>query len=92
MAVKNHRNGAANPNAQRQQVRTLDEVLGGRPVSVTSLVAMLSRWRGRGAVVVASETAIKRLAVDSSKPVRVTASASCVEVAGQTGADALITE
>ena len=93
VAVKNHRNGAANPNAQRQQVRTLDEVLGGRPVSgsLTSLQCC-PVGEGAAAVVVASETAIKRLAVDSSKPVRVTASASCVEVAGQTGADALITE
>ena len=39
VAVKNHRNGAKNRNAQRQKERTLDEVLGGKksPASLTAL-------------------------------------------------------
>lgn len=75
VAVKNHRNGARNPNAQRQQDRTLDEVLGGKKVS-GSLTALQCTPIGEGAaaVIVASDDAIKRLGINPDRAVRVTAS------------------
>jgi acetyl-CoA acetyltransferase len=77
VAVKNHANGARNPNAQRQQVRTLEEILGGRPVAgkLTTLQCT-PVGEGAAAVIVMSEDAIRRLGVDSDKPVRVTGSAA----------------
>ncbi|MGC3985031.1 MAG: thiolase family protein [Pseudorhodoferax sp.] len=77
VAVKNHGNGARNPNAQRQQARTLEEVLGGRAVSgrLTTLQCT-PVGEGAAAVVVASEDAIRRLGIAGSKPVRVTGSAA----------------
>ena len=50
VAVKNHANGAKNPNAQRQKVRTLEEVLGGKPISGT-LTALQCTPVGEGAAV-----------------------------------------
>jgi acetyl-CoA acetyltransferase len=77
VAVKNHANGARNPNAQRQQARTLGEILGGRPVAgkLTTLQCT-PVGEGAAAVIVMSEDAIRRLGVDSDKPVRVTGSAA----------------
>lgn len=77
VAVKNHGNGAKNPNAQRQQARTLEEVLGGRAVSgrLTTLQCT-PVGEGAAAVLVASEDAIRRLGIAGSKPVRVTGSAA----------------
>lgn len=77
VAVKNHGNGAKNPHAQRQQARTLDEVLGGRAVSgrLTTLQCT-PVGEGAAAVIVASEAAIRRLGIASDKPVRVTGSAA----------------
>lgn len=77
VAVKNHGNGAKNPNAQRQQARSLDEVLGGRAVSgrLTTLQCT-PVGEGAAAVIVASEDAIRRLGIAGSKPVRVTGSAA----------------
>jgi acetyl-CoA acetyltransferase len=77
VAVKNHANGARNPNAQRQQARTLEEILGGRPVAgkLTTLQCT-PVGEGAAAVIVMSEDAIRRLGVDSDKPVRVTGSAA----------------
>jgi acetyl-CoA acetyltransferase len=77
VGVKNHANGARNPNAQRQQARTLEEILGGRPVAgkLTSLQCT-PVGEGAAAVIVMSEDAIRRLGVDSDKPVRVTGSAA----------------
>src|SRR5580698_6291432 len=48
VAVKNHGNGAKNPNAQRQKARTLEEVLGGRAISGT-LTALQCTPVGEGA-------------------------------------------
>lgn len=75
VAVKNHRNGAKNPNAQRQQERTLDEVLGGKRVS-GSLTALQCTPIGEGAaaVIVASEDGIRRLGIDAGRAIRTTAS------------------
>ncbi len=77
VAVKNHGNGAKNPNAHRQQPRSLDEVLGGRPVSgYLTTLQCCPVGEGAAAVIVASERAIRELGVDGSKPVRVTGSAA----------------
>lgn len=83
VAVKNHRNGAKNPNAQRQKVRTLEEVRGGRPISGT-LTALQCTPVGEGAaaVIVASEAGIKRLGIDTARAIRVASSAAGSEKAG----------
>jgi acetyl-CoA acetyltransferase len=83
VAVKNHNNGAKNPNAQRQKTRTLDEVLAGRPISGT-LTALQCTPVGEGAaaVIVASEAGIKRLGVDPGRAIRVASSAAGSETAG----------
>lgn len=80
IAVKNHGNGAKNPNAQRRQVRTLDEVMGGKRIagSLTSLQCT-PRGEGAAAVIVASEEAIRRLGIDSGRVARVAASAAASE-------------
>ncbi len=82
VAVKNHGNGAKNPNAQRQKARTLQDVLGGRPVS-GQLTALQCCPVGEGAaaVVIASEDGIRRLGLDGSRAVRVAASAAISEIA-----------
>ncbi|TXL77097.1 thiolase family protein [Vineibacter terrae] len=94
VAVKNHRNGALNPHAHRQQVRTLEEILGGRPVSGTlTALQCCPVGEGAAAVIVVSEDAIKRLGIDPAHAVRVTASAASSERAGAVGAaDASITK
>ncbi len=77
VAVKNHGNGALNPNAQRQQARTLEEILGGRVVSGNFTTLQCTPvGEGAAAVIVASEEAIRRLGVGGDKPVRVTGSAA----------------
>jgi len=75
VAVKNHGNGAKNPNAHRQRARTLDEVMSGRRVSgdLTTLQCC-PVGEGAAAVVVASEDGIRRLGIDPSRAVRVTSS------------------
>jgi acetyl-CoA acetyltransferase len=76
VAVKNHGNGAKNPNAQRQQARTLDEVVGGRKVSGNFTTLQCTPvGEGAAAVIVASEDAIRRLGIAGNKPIRVTGSA-----------------
>lgn len=77
VAVKNHRNGALNPNAHRQQARTLDEILGGRAVSghLTTLQCT-PVGEGAAAVIVACEDAIRGLGIGGDKPIRVTGSAA----------------
>jgi acetyl-CoA acetyltransferase len=77
VAVKNHGNGAKNLNAQRQQVRSLEDVLGGRLVSgrLTTLQCT-PVGEGAAAVIVASEEGIRRLGITGDKPVRVAGSAA----------------
>lgn len=81
VAVKNHRNASKNPNAQRQQERTLEEILSGRKIA-GSLTALQCTPIGDGAaaVIIASEDAIKRYAIDASRAVRVAASAAASEM------------
>ena len=77
VAVKNHRNGSKNPNAQRQKERTLEEVVSGRRVSGSLTVLQCTPiGEGAAAVVVASEEGIRRLGIDMARAVRVVASAA----------------
>ncbi len=77
IALKNHRNGARNENAQRQKERTLDEILNGKKVS-GSLTALQCTPVGEGAaaVIIASADAIKRYDLDAGRAIRVAASAA----------------
>lgn len=76
-AVKNHNNGALNPNAQRQKPRTLEEVLGGRKVSGELTVLQCTPvGEGAAAVVLMSEDAIKAHGIDPGRAVRVLSSAA----------------
>lgn len=77
VAVKNHRNGARNPNAQRQQERSLEEVLAGKRVS-GSLTTLQCTPIGEGAaaVIVVSADGMRRYGIDPARAVRVRASAA----------------
>jgi acetyl-CoA acetyltransferase len=77
VAVKNSSNGALNPNAQRQQARTLEEVLAPPQISGTlTKLQCCPVGEGAAAVIVASEDAITRLGLDRRRAVRVLASTS----------------
>lgn len=95
VALKNHRNGALNPNAHRQTERTLEEILGGRPVAgALTTLQCTPVGEGAAAVIVMSEDAIRRLGIAGDKPIRVTASAARSErvYADPTRYDELLTE
>jgi len=94
VAVKNHRNGSCNPNAQRQKARTLEEVLGGKPVSGTlTSLQCCPVGEGAAAVIVVSEDAIKRYNLDASRAIRVASSAGRSERPGlASDADATLTK
>lgn len=80
VALKNHNNGAMNPNAHRQQRRTLDEILQGRRVSGDLTVLQCCPvGEGAAAVVIASEEGIRRLGIDASRAIRVASSAALSE-------------
>jgi acetyl-CoA acetyltransferase len=81
VAVKNAANGANNPYAQRQKVRSMEEVLKGTPISghLTRLQCC-PIGEGGAAVVVASEQAIDRLKVNRKRCVRVASSVLKTEV------------
>ncbi len=68
VAVKNHRNGAANPYAQRRKVRTLDEVLA-PPFIAGSLNSLQCTPVGEGAaaIIVVSEDAIAHFGLDTGR-------------------------
>lgn len=93
VALKNHRNGSKNPFAQRQKERSIEEILGGRPVAGTlTALQCCPVGEGAAAVILASESGIKRLGLDANRAIRVSASAASSESAGQgAGADATIT-
>jgi acetyl-CoA acetyltransferase len=77
VAVKNSRNGALNPNAQRRKARTLDEVLA--PPQISGALTRLQCCpvgEGAAAVIVASDDAITRLGLDRDRAVTVLASAT----------------
>ena len=77
VAVKNHRNGSLNPNAQRQKARSLEEILGGTSVS-GSLTALQCCPVGEGAaaVIVASLEGMKLAGFPVDRAVRVIGSAA----------------
>ncbi|HYM35436.1 MAG TPA: thiolase family protein [Steroidobacteraceae bacterium] len=93
VAVKNHRNGAQNPNAQRQKERTLAEILGGKPVSGTlTSLQCCPVGEGAAAAIVVSEEAIKRFNLDASRTIRVASSVGRSERPGlASDADATLT-
>ncbi len=77
VAVKNHANGARNPYAQRQKVRTLEEVIS--PPKISGPLTRLQCTpvgEGAAAVIVASEDALARYGIDRARAIRVTASIS----------------
>lgn len=76
VAVKNHRNGANNPFAQRQKERTLDEILS-EPISGSmTRLQCCPVGEGAAAVLLASADGIDRLGLDRSRAVRIVASAT----------------
>jgi acetyl-CoA acetyltransferase len=77
VAVKNSRNGALNPNAQRRKARTLEDVL--VPPLISGHLTRLQCCpigEGAAAVIIASDDAIERLGLDQARAVRVLSSAS----------------
>ena len=79
VALKNHRNGSLNPFAQRQKVRTLEEILS-EPISGSlTRLQCCPVGEGAAAVIVASEDGIKRLNLDRSRAVQVLSSVTRTE-------------
>lgn len=80
VAVKNHRNGALNPNAQRQKERSLEEIVGGRAVSgALTPLQCTPIGEGAAAVIICSEDGIDRLGIDAGRAVRVASSVGASE-------------
>ncbi|MDI5975639.1 thiolase family protein [Amycolatopsis magusensis] len=77
VAVKNSRNGALNPNAQRRKPCTLGEVLA--PPRISGMLTRLQCCpigEGAAAAIVASDDAIARFGLDRHRAVTVLSSAS----------------
>jgi acetyl-CoA acetyltransferase len=80
VAVKNNRNGASNPYAQRQKAVTLEEVMAGPVISgALTRLQCCPVGEGAAAVIVASEDAIARLGIDRNRAVRAIASVTRTE-------------
>jgi acetyl-CoA acetyltransferase len=80
VAVKNNRNGANNPFAQRQKAVTLEEVMAGPAISgALTRLQCCPVGEGAAAAIVASEDAIARLGIDRNRAVRVVASVTRTE-------------
>src|SRR5271156_3876108 len=80
VAVKNNRNGANNPYAQRQKAVTLEEVMAGPAISgALTRLQCCPVGEGAAAAIVASEDAIARLGIDRNRAVRVIASVTRTE-------------
>ncbi len=76
VALKNHRNGSANQNAQRQKERTIEEILA-EPISGSlTRLQCCPVGEGAAAVIVASGDGIDRLGIDRSRAVPILASAT----------------
>ncbi|MCP3991024.1 MAG: thiolase family protein [Actinomycetia bacterium] len=76
VALKNHRNGARNPNAQRRRERTLEEIMD-QPISGSmTRLQCCPVGEGAAAVIIASDDGIDRLGLDRSRAVRILASAT----------------
>jgi acetyl-CoA acetyltransferase len=75
VAVKNSRNGALNPNAQRREAKTLAEVMQGPPIAgALTPLQCCPIGEGAAAVIVASEAAIAQHGLDRSRAMRVVSS------------------
>lgn len=77
VAVKNSRNGALNPNAQRQKARTLEEVMA--PPTMSGVLTRLQCTpigEGAASAIVASGDAIDRLSLSRQRAVMVLSSAA----------------
>jgi acetyl-CoA acetyltransferase len=80
VAVKNNRNGARNPYAQRQKEVTLADVMAGPPISgALTRLQCCPIGEGAAAVIVASDDAIERLKIDRRRAVRAIASVTQTE-------------
>jgi acetyl-CoA acetyltransferase len=80
VAVKNSRNGANNPYAQRQKSVTLEEVMAGPAISGSlTRLQCCPVGEGAAAVIVASDDAIGQLGLDRSRAVRVITSVTRTE-------------
>ena len=80
VAVKNNRNGANNPYAQRQKAVTLDEVMAGPAISGSlTRLQCCPVGEGAAAVIVASDDAIAELGIDRNRAVKVIASVTKTE-------------
>jgi acetyl-CoA acetyltransferase len=81
VAVKNHGNGAHSKYAQRQQARSLVDVLNDPPISgPLTRLQCCPVGEGAAAVLIASEDAIAGLGIDRKRCIRVLSSAQCTEV------------
>ncbi len=80
VAAKNHNNASLNPYAQFRKPRTRERVLSS-PKIAGDLTGLQCTPRGEGAaaVIVASESAIKRLGLDVKRAIRVLSSVSTSE-------------
>ncbi len=95
VAVKNHANGAKNPFAQRQQARTLAEVIEAPPVAgFLTPLQCCPVGEGAAAVIVASADAIRAHGLDPRRCPRVLSSTSRTERVYEpaSGFDAALTE
>ena len=86
VAIKNHRNGAKNPFAHRQEERTMGEVLGGKRVagSFTTLQCC-PVGEGAAAVILASAEGMRRIGLDLNRAVQVASSAAMSEMVSPQG-------
>lgn len=76
VSVKNHRNGALNPFAQRPQAQTLEGVLGAPSIAgFLTPLQCCPVGEGAAAVIVASREALERYGMDPKRCPRVAASA-----------------
>ncbi len=93
VAEKNHRNGASNPYAQRQRVRTLAEILDGPIAGPFTRLQCCPVGEGAAAVIVMSADALARHGLDPSRCPRFRASVQRSQgfVDPGTNADALLT-
>jgi acetyl-CoA acetyltransferase len=93
VAVKNSRNGALNPHAQRRKARTLDEVMAPPQISgVLTRLQCCPIGEGAAAAIVASDAAIARLGLDADRAVTVlSAVARSERVYGTENFDAALT-
>lgn len=80
VGVKNAANGAMNPFAHRQKVRTLDEVMAGPPIAgALTRLQCCPVGEGAAAVIIASEEAMKEMNIDAARAVRIAASVQMSE-------------